>query len=139
MIYLRLSKWYGWRFKFSGIWPCLFWWMVPLFSKRFYSCIFKGQVLRPSNPQFQRYFLFLYRACWIYLSILHIIKRFQLEQKSVSFLLVTFFLRISNCKQFSFKPQKNYWAVLITNEMHNSYNQFFIPQFLVCSTCFEEN
>ena len=27
--------------------------------------------------------------------------------------------------------------VLMTNEMHNSYNQFFIPQFFVCSKCFQ--
>ena len=27
--------------------------------------------------------------------------------------------------------------VLMNNEMQNSYNQFFIPHFFVCSTCFE--
>ena len=31
----------------------------------------------------------------------------------------------------------SYCDVLMANEMHNSYNQFFIPQFFVCSTCFE--
>ena len=29
------------------------------------------------------------------------------------------------------------YNVLMTNEMHNSYNQTFIPQIFVCSACFE--
>ena len=37
-----------------------------------------------------------------------------------------------NCIFFHMK----YYIVLITNEIHSSYNQFF-PQFFVCSTCFE--
>ena len=28
--------------------------------------------------------------------------------------------------------------MLMTNEMHNSYNQFYSTDFFVCSTCFEQ-
>ena len=39
--------------------------------------------------------------------------------------------------EFTFTVSLQLLGVLITNEMHNSYNQFFIAQFFVCSTCFE--
>ena len=43
------------------------------------------------------------------------------------------------CKTLLAKSSSIYFSSgLMNNEMHNSYNQFFISQFFVCSTCFEQ-